>query len=425
MGQWCAFPDFSEIKKYTGVYEARNFELFKATLQEHHLGQQAQNFLMASGKLQALCYKAEIEAAFRTPELDGFFLLGINDFPGQGTALVGMLNAFKQEKGYIQKSEIRKFCSPVVPLAELSRFTYKNTDQLNVNFLLSNYGPDTICASPHYWLTDELGQTITEGQLARGCWSSGKCDSLGAISIPLTAIHKATRCLLSLMVGSARNSWDLWVYPQTLKFPSLPDSVRITRSWNHAIQQFLERGGRVLLDLSGQISHGARIKSWFTPVFWNTSWFRMRPPHTLGLYIRRNHPAFNDFPTSFHSNYQWWSLIHGQQVMLIDQFPDSIQPLVQPIDTWFLNRRLAQLLEVRVGKGRLLISTLHLSANNQKPASRQLLYSLMCYIRSDQFNPKVAVSSQTIANLLTNNSNGLPHYATSTGLPNYLKGPKE
>jgi len=91
IGQWCVYPDFKEIAKYTGVLRATNFEIFRETLADNHMGDQAEAFLMASGKLQVLCYKADIEAALRTKDFGGFELLQLHDFPGQGTALVGIL----------------------------------------------------------------------------------------------------------------------------------------------------------------------------------------------------------------------------------------------------------------------------------------------------------------------------------------------
>ena len=32
IGQWCVYPDFKEIKQYTGVLKARNFEIFQESL---------------------------------------------------------------------------------------------------------------------------------------------------------------------------------------------------------------------------------------------------------------------------------------------------------------------------------------------------------------------------------------------------------
>ena len=118
IGQWCAYPNFDEIEKYSGFMQAKNFEIFRDSLTANHMGDQAHDFLMASGKLQALCYKEEIESALRTPGFGGFQLLDLHDFPGQGTALVGVLDPFWDSKGYISAEEYRRFCNSTVPLAQ-------------------------------------------------------------------------------------------------------------------------------------------------------------------------------------------------------------------------------------------------------------------------------------------------------------------
>ncbi len=128
IGQWCVYPDFKEIAKYTGVLKPTNFEIFRETLSENDMGDQAEDFLMASGKLQALCYKADIEAALRTPGFAGFQLLQLHDFPGQGTALVGILNPFFESKGYITPEEFRMFCNETVPLARMQKMIYRNNE---------------------------------------------------------------------------------------------------------------------------------------------------------------------------------------------------------------------------------------------------------------------------------------------------------
>ena len=59
MGQWCVYPNFDEIKKYTGPLKPKNFEIFRDSLAAHGMLDQWRDFLRASGKLQALCYKEE------------------------------------------------------------------------------------------------------------------------------------------------------------------------------------------------------------------------------------------------------------------------------------------------------------------------------------------------------------------------------
>ena len=106
MGQWCVYPNFDEVRKYTGPLKPKNFDIFRDSLAEHGMLDQWRDFLRASGKLQALCYKEEIEAALRTPGIGGFELLDLHDFPGQGTALVGVLDPFWESKGYITPAAI-------------------------------------------------------------------------------------------------------------------------------------------------------------------------------------------------------------------------------------------------------------------------------------------------------------------------------
>jgi hypothetical protein len=133
IGQWCVYPNFKEIEKYTGVLKAKNFEIFRESLKAHHMGHLADSFMLASGKLQALCYKADIEAALRTPEFGGFQLLDLHDFPGQGTALVGVLDPFWEEKGYISPEEYRRFCNTTVPLARLEKRIFVEGETMTAN----------------------------------------------------------------------------------------------------------------------------------------------------------------------------------------------------------------------------------------------------------------------------------------------------
>ena len=398
MGQWCVFPDFSEIENYTGVLKAKNFELFKQDLQEKHMGDQAHDFLMASGKLQALCYKAEIEAALRTPQLDGFQLLGLNDFPGQGTALIGMLNVFWQEKGYITKTEIHHFCNETVPLAELPKFVFTTNERFTANLLVAHFGENDLETKPVWKIISPDGEALAEGQLARQTIPTGSRTNLGTINVKLGMVRKAGKYTLTVKLNTFENSWDFWVYPATLPLIE-NDAVYTTTSLDRKAEKILKAGGKVFLDASGLVENGKDVVAYFTPVFWNTSWFKMRPPHTLGILVQNEHPVFTDFPTESHSNYQWWNILSNQQVMQLDSFPESLRPLVQPIDTWFLNRRLAQLFEVNVGPGKLMVSSLRLSKDPGEPVARQLDFSIRKYMNSDRFNPRTSVDAAVIREL--------------------------
>ncbi|WP_321287605.1 sugar-binding domain-containing protein [uncultured Sunxiuqinia sp.] len=424
MGQWCVFPNFKEIAKYTGVYKAKNFELFQEELSRNHMANQAEDFLMASGKLQALCYKAEIEACFRTPGLDGFQLLGLNDFPGQGTALVGMLDVFWDEKGYITKEKISHFCNQTVPLSIMDKFVFSNNEAFNVKVKVAHFGAQPLVdASSGYSIFNQHGDTLDTGFFNQPNIPIGNETVLGEIGYDLSKVKTATKCKLEVFVNNYTNSWDFWVYPE--KLPQIKhDSIYYTNKLDDQARMILENGGKVFLDASGEIENGKDVKAYFTPVFWNTSWFKMRPPHTLGILVENDHPAFADFPTDFHSDYQWWEILNGQQVINIDAFPVDFKPLVQPIDTWFLNRRLAQLFEARVGNGKLMVSSLnHENMKEAGSASAQLLYSISKYMNSDQFKPVSKLDYEVVHELFEKKERETVNLYTRSG-PDELKPDK-
>ena len=435
-GQWCAFPDFKETTQYTGVYKARNFEIFQDLLRDNGMASQAEKFLMASGRLQTLCYKYETERNLRTPEYAGFQYLGLNDYSGQGTALVGPLNVHWREKGYCTAADWRQFCGPVVPLARFPRFVYTTADTLQVPVEAYNafYAAVSDATATYFITVDTLG-VIAQGDLFAGTLPIGKNIPLGTVSLPLHSVHAPAKLTLTVQfLDVIKNQWDFWVYPEDHGDGS-PDQSGATDQENrprdplsHGLfyesdsldaraLEVLQQGGTVLLCANGKIRYGNDVRHTFLPVFWNTSWFKMRPPHTTGAYIQNTHPVFRDFPTDDWQNLNWWELVNRTQVMNLSEFPADYQPIVQPIDTWHVSRKLAMLLEARVLNGRLLMTTLPVSSHDVSPltahpspltshnspllspVARQLRYSILRYMQSDRFQPAVTVSPDVIRHL--------------------------
>ncbi|HPH33238.1 MAG TPA: glycoside hydrolase family 2 TIM barrel-domain containing protein [Chitinophagaceae bacterium] len=378
-GQWCVFPDFSEISLYTGAYKARNFELFREDMKAQGLLPLAPAFLQASGKLQALCYKMEMERSLRTKDLAGFQLLGLQDFPGQGTALVGVLNAFYKEKGYINETQFRQFCNSVVPLARLPRFTFSNNEEVTAAIELYQYGPADMNNTILDWkLVDQQGSIQQTGSMPAKNYSRGALHEVGSVRFELRGISAPQELQLIVSVRGTvfRNQWSIWVYPAGLpmvEFTDRPDLL-VTDTLDDKAVEILNNGGKVFLNLYGKVTKGREVVQAFTPVFWNTSWFKMRPPHTLGLLIDSASPAFRFFPTASHSDLQWWEVVTHSQVMHLEDFSPAMPVLIRPIDTWFMNRNLGLAFEARIGKGRLLITSISLNQNSA--VMRQLRFSL-------------------------------------------------
>lgn len=401
-GQWCVFPDFTEIRKYTGVMKARNFELFRDDLHDRGLGAMATEFLLASGKLQALCYKHEIEKTLRTPGYAGFQLLALNDYSGQGTALVGVLNAFWEEKAYITAPEFRQFCAPTVLLSRMEKFVFQNDETLTAKIEIAHFGEKILKNKRAVWeVSDEQGVVMADGSFLLPDIQIGNCQPVGTISFPLSDIPSASKLNLKVRLEGSDviNNWDFWVYPTQLPDPDTSDIYVCDKMDDKAIA-LLEKGGNVMLQMAGRVTQGKDVIQQFTPVFWNTSWFKMRPPHTTGVFINDYHPIFNDFPTDNFSNLQWWELVNKAQVMELTDFPTSIRPMVQPIDTWFINRRLAMLFEAKIGNGKIIVCSADIENDlDRRVVARQLRYSILKYMQSNQFSPEIEVTLEMIKNL--------------------------
>jgi hypothetical protein len=402
VGQNDAFPDFSQIPEYTGVHMPLNFKMFRSILRDHHMGDEAHQFMMASGKLQTLYYKGEIEALMRIPGLAGFFLLSLNDDLGQGTALVGVLNTFWQNKGYVNAKQFRHFCNTVVPLARIKKFVYNDNETFKADLEIANFGPAPIRNAHPFWrITDRTGEIVASGRLHSKTIPIGNNISLGKIQFHLGRFKHATR--LTLKVGLKNtafiNHWNFWVYPKK--------DIQVDHSgiyFTHLLDQkainVLKNGGKVFFEAADKVQKGKDIKMSFRPIFWNSAFNQMRTGATLGILVKDKSPVFKYFPTSYHSNFQWWGIEHNAQVMWLQDFPPNFRPLVQPIDTYFLNRRLGLIFQAKVAGGKLMVCSADLMSDlDNRLAARQLLYSLIRYMQSDEFKPKTKVALKTVKGL--------------------------
>lgn len=404
IGQWCVYPDFEEISKYTGVFKPKNFEIFKDRLYENGLGGMEKDFLMASGKLQALCYKADIEAALRTPGFGGFQLLDLHDFPGQGTALVGVLDPFWEEKGYITAEEYSRFCNATVPLVRLSRRVFINNESFDAQVEIAHFGKETLKAVVPKWkIKHSNGETFARGNLPETDIPLGNGISLGEIHHSLSGIQEPEMLTLEVSVNDFVNSWPVWVYPEKQDIQG-ENKVRIARQLGAKEKKYLEGGGTLLLSLpKGSLKDeaGGDIAVGFSSIFWNTAWTNGQAPHTLGILCDPEHPAFAYFPTQNHSNWQWWDAMSHSNAIRLDHLSNGIKPVLRVIDDWFTSESLGLLVECKIGEGKLLISGIDLLKDQQhRPEARQLLYSLQRYMNSNVFNPETQLTFDKVKSIL-------------------------
>jgi len=419
-GQWCAFPDLNERSQYTGVYRAYNFDVFADLLRQNGMASMARKFLMSSGRLQTLAYKFETERNLRTPGYAGFLYLGLNDYSGQGTALVGPLNVFWREKGYVDSTGWREFCNPVVLMAEFPKFTFLKDEKASIAVDFYNATPNPCTTATLHYRMETNGMVLDTGCINTSM-PVGK--TLQAARIPL-ATHVSQPCKITLWLNARvngvnyQNHYDYWVY-MPFKDERLK-GIYLTDTLDAKALRVLRKGGKVLVAAADKVRYGSDVKQYYLPVFWNTSWFKMRPPHTTGAYIDSTHPLFNDFPTDDWSNLNWWELLNHAQVMNLAEFPASYQSPVQPIDTWHVSRKLGMVAEANVLNGKLLITTMDIASNlDTRIVARQMRHAIISYMKSDNFKPAISVQPQVIADLFEKSAPAVNMYTKDS--PDELK----
>lgn len=397
IGQYAVYPNLKEIDKYTGVLDPLNFKAVKRDLQQKGMYDKADRFLEASGKLAVQLYKEEIERAMKTPNFSGFQLLDLHDFPGQGTALVGLLDAFWDSKGVTDASFFRQFCAPVVPLARFAKAVYSGDENFTASVEIANYSNRDINDRRINWkLNDSEGRNISQGVLSASAVQKGRITRLGEIYADLGKVKEAAKLTFEVSIeGTAwKNSWSVWVYPPIGSYDT--GGVVLTQSVDEALVA-LDKGRKVLL--SPKVGQLEGLEGKFLPVFWSPVHFP-KQAGTMGLLCDPQHAALRHFPTDMHSDWQWWNLVKNSKVLIADSLP-NIEPVVESVDNFANNRRLVSVFETNCGKGKLIVSAMDLlSDSNDKPEVKQLLYSLISYMNSASFAPKSRLGEADIKSFI-------------------------
>ena len=402
-GQRCVYPNFEEIKKYgNSPVEARNFEVFRDMLQKNGMLDQANDFFRASGALTVLEYKAVIEALLRSSKSAGFQLLSINDFPGQGYAPIGILDPFWDSKGLVTPEKFRAFCAPTVALLRYEKSSFFNSETFSGKAEVYNYSNATLKnAKLKWWLTDESGKVLQKGNLKSQTIANDSVSPVGEFSIPLKGISVSQKLKVHLSVNDQiENSWDIWVYPGHQNLTQSTDQVLYTTVYDDAARKQLSQGKSVVLYPAPENVKGR--KSMFHNHFWNPIMFAWAPM-TIGNLVHNKQPVFNDFTTSYHTDWQWWDILNNAKVIEMQGAPEKLRPFIQVIDSYDNNQKLGIGFEAKVNGGKLLVLAVDTKKDmDKRPATQQLLYSIDHYVKSDKFSPQVSVEETFIQSFLTN-----------------------
>uniref|UniRef100_UPI003FED75A0 glycoside hydrolase n=1 Tax=Bacteroides cellulosilyticus TaxID=246787 RepID=UPI003FED75A0 len=390
--QFQIYPDYSQIEKYTGVLHPYNLEIFRDRLKENHLSSQAKTFHQATGHFSIECYKADMEYAFRTPGFGGFQLLDLQDYPGQGSALVGILDAFMDSKGIVAPETFYGFCAPLVPLALMKDHCWLNTQPLHIDVALSNYVEGDWNEPVRWSLVSDNGVWKRDGVLMASI-PQGKVGKAGSIDLSLSGLKEAQRLTLTLTTGKYRNYYHLWVYPD--ETAESEGSVHVASFLNDDLRKRLESGASVLLIPDHDSIVAQSVGGMFTPDYWNYSMFKTISenagkevsPGTLSILTDPGHLLLKYFPTECHSDWQWWSITRNSRPMILNATRGEYRPLIQVVDNIERNHKLGLVFEFAVGKGKLLVCMIDLQAIAGTPEGNQFRTSLLRYMKSDAFHP--------------------------------------
>ena len=400
--QFQTYPDYDEIQKYTGVLYPYNMEVFRSRLEKAGMLDQAKDFHQASGLWSLQLYKQDIEMDLRTPNMAGFQLLDLQDYPGQGSAYVGILDAFMDPKGLCTEREWREWCAPVVPLLIADKFCFTNKEGIRAKVQIANYSGESLKGKTLSWevspdLKGEMDVPDGEGLI-----------EAGELNISLSQYDKPTQLQLLLNIDGTdyHNTYDLWAFPTKDNLKKLKKKVIVTNVLTENIAQQLEKGKNVLLMPD---SSKLCVGGLFQTDYWNYRMFKTicegnkKPvsPGTLGILTDPKHPIFSNFPTEMHTNWQWFPVIKNSHPMILDNTGKDYRPIVQVIDNIERNHKLGLVFEFAIGKGKLLVCMSDLEKASEYPEGRAFYNSVLEYMNSKDFAPKTHITLDDFYRLMT------------------------
>jgi len=390
VGQFEVLPDFEELESFHGISDPVNLKLIKKRVEERGLLPTWEKYVEATGELSRLAYREEIEAAMRTRELSGISLLGLQDFPGQGTALVGMMNSHLEPKPYpfARPKRFREFFRESRIFVKMSRYTYEEGEHLTAEVEVANFGKESIRGE----LVWTLGYRDCAVNTGRGELRCDRADrqkncppgiytSLGRLDIPLEVKGVSAALILTVSIGGCTSIYPVWVYQKTS--PECPKNVYETRVFDEQTRAVLQNGGRVYLSPDAdRESLPNSIKTQFTTDFWSVGTFAEQEGG-MGQLIDTEHPIFKEFPTDFHTDWQWWIMATKRAVVL----PHPMKTIITEMDSYAFLRPMTQLIEFNCLNGKVLLSTMELHKSLQYPEARALQAAIYEYLSGEEFRP--------------------------------------
>lgn len=415
IGQYCMYPDFDEIERYTGVLYAGNLEIFKEKEKAAGMERDFRRFFKASGTFAVNCYREELEMMHRSRYMAGYQLLDLQDYTGQNTSLVGVLNSFMESKGLIDEKSWRRFCSDEVLSVSFDGYIYEDGDTFHAQIILSHFNPlmdfegqKLICELLYADSTILSRRKLTMKNLSCGTHSlmNFSCD------LAVREIRQLTGERLILRAGISgtdiSQEYTLHLYSrkavtETALNKLLSGTAPLITCNAADGWKVLDEGGCVLLFPSTVNEY---IPGFYCTDFWNYPMFCQISINankdiavgTLGLCIEHKHPALALFDSEMYSTPQWYNIVSCSKGVILDGEP--FEPIVQIIDNTDRCHRLGLIFEAcTYNGGKLFVCSADYDKLNHCPEGRQLILSLLSYATEAQMKPDTHISKETYTKL--------------------------
>ena len=321
----------------------------------------------------------------------------------QGTALVGMMNSHLEPKPYdfARPERFREFFTESRIFVKMPRYTYEEGEYLTAEVEVANFGKESISGE----LVWTLGYRDCAVNTGSGEFLCGRADgqkncppgtytSLGRLDIPLEVKGVSAAFMLTVSMGDCTSTYPVWVYKKTS--PECPKNVYETRVFDEQTRAVLQNGGRVYLSPDAdKESLPYSIKTQFTTDFWSVGTFADQEGG-MGQLIDTEHPIFKEFPTDFHTDWQWWIMASKRAVIL----PHPMKTIITEMDSYAFLRPMAQMIEFRCLKGKVLLSTMELHKSQQYPEVRALQASIYTYLSGENFEPAEEITEEELSMLV-------------------------
>ena len=413
---WGCYPDPADREKYAGAQLLPYWlDALVNTARENGQEELLPLYRKNSLWLQALCRKDGVEYARRNPDVEGFILWLLIDF-GQWSE--GLLDDFWNPKNVTPEEFRQSNADTVVLLAEEGNRCLGMGGTARVPLAVSHYGEGRYSDCTLDWEVRRSGAVSSHGALEIAALSPGELTRAGDAEFDLPAADKAYG--LELQVGLRHegkvlntNRWSFWVFPEVreelrqvyaaenagktlgdgtfLRLGSaqagpIPDQASLVLAdyVDEALGAYIEDGGRCLLFSRGAVIGSVRASHGiFRTIPWNRG-----DSGNLGTVISA-HPAMEAFPHEGTCDLPFVGMMRGVLPMEFDPLiPYHVAPIIRGIDHYIANRNNAYMLEFRVGKGKVLATTLGILPNvPEHIEARYLLACLVDYAQGPRFEP--------------------------------------